>query len=141
MLVVPQLMFAEKMTYGIIITFIGCVLNIILNLILIPQFGAIGAAIATMIASLFTCFPQIYLGQKAYYLPFNYWKLFLAFLILFIYSLPVYYIMELNIDFITKIAIKIGIILLYILTVIRFGYISVDQINKFYNKVKISFTT
>jgi O-antigen/teichoic acid export membrane protein len=141
MLLAPQLMFAEKMAYGIPTTFISVVLNIILNLILIPKFGAVGAAIATMIASMLMCFPSTYFGQKAYYLPLNYWKLFSVFLILFIFTLPVYYILELNINFIIKIAIKIGIILSFILIEIRFGYISIDKINKFYNKVKISFTT
>lgn len=42
----------EKQKYTLVYTAIGCILNIALNSILIPQIGAKGAAIATLIAQL-----------------------------------------------------------------------------------------
>lgn len=44
--------------------FIGAVINIVINLCLIPYFGAIGAAIGTLIAEMSVCIYQVYKIRK-----------------------------------------------------------------------------
>ncbi len=48
---------AENLTkFSFIKTLTGAIVNIVLNIILIPKYGGIGAAIATVIAQIFSCF-------------------------------------------------------------------------------------
>lgn len=42
----------DKQKYTLVYTLTGCVINVLLNSILIPEFGAIGAGIATLVAQL-----------------------------------------------------------------------------------------
>lgn len=42
----------EKQKYSLFYSFSGCITNIIFNIILIPRFGMIGAAIATLISQI-----------------------------------------------------------------------------------------
>lgn len=42
----------NKQKYTLVYTAIGCVLNIILNMLLIPQIGSVGAAIATLVVQI-----------------------------------------------------------------------------------------
>lgn len=48
----------------IISVVVGAIINFVLNLILIPRFDAIGAAIATVVAEMLVCFTQIYFIRK-----------------------------------------------------------------------------
>jgi PST family polysaccharide transporter len=46
----------ERLTwFGSAKTFLGAVLNIILNVIFIPRYGVVGSAVATLIAQIFSC--------------------------------------------------------------------------------------
>ena len=67
--------YENKIKYLIISTFAGCVSNIIFNLILIPPFSIMGAAIATLL-SYFIMFIVLYVySQKVYYIPYEWNKL------------------------------------------------------------------
>lgn len=50
--------------YSTRISLFGCLTNVVLNLILIPQFGIVGAAIATTITQIFTGFVSTLLFKK-----------------------------------------------------------------------------
>ena len=52
--------------------FVGMILNIALNLILIPRLHVIGSAIAGMITQLFTGFSQLILAKYVFKFKINY---------------------------------------------------------------------
>ena len=54
----------ERENYTLISTIIGAVVDVILNLILIPKYGSSGAALATTIAELFVLLYQIWIVRK-----------------------------------------------------------------------------
>ena len=115
---VPQIMFAEKMIYLLPHTIVSIIINIVLNIALIPSYGAVGAALATAISQLCTSIVIYYLAQKAYYLPLSLSKTLKLYLILLILSVLVFPIMISDLPVLTKLLLKIGIISSYVL----YGY-------------------
>ena len=80
-----QITYSEKMIYILPASIASVVINISLNIFLIPKFGAIGAAGATAIAALFQQLLLLYYGMKLYPLPLG--KMRLAYLYLIVMSL------------------------------------------------------
>ncbi|MDP7194732.1 MAG: oligosaccharide flippase family protein, partial [SAR202 cluster bacterium] len=70
-----QVFFAEKMIYTLPPSITALIINIILNIILIPKFGAVGAVLATVAASIVSSIMLFYISQKLYPLPIEYGKL------------------------------------------------------------------
>ena len=65
----------NRNTYGAVITIIGAVITIVLNMVLIPKFHYTGAAIATFTCYLFMMLSSYWLGQKYYPIPYPVKKL------------------------------------------------------------------
>jgi O-antigen/teichoic acid export membrane protein len=61
---------------GIIVT-VASILNLLLNIILIPVWGIIGAAISTLLAQLLYWYITYYFSQKMYFIPYENKKIFL----------------------------------------------------------------
>jgi len=66
-------LFTNNSIYILLVTFFGCVLNIILNFILISKYEMTGAAISTLISYAFMFTALYYLSQKVYYINYE-WK-------------------------------------------------------------------
>lgn len=81
---------SDKTIYGAYITFIGAILTIVLNIILIPKLGYIGSAYATAICY-FTMSGICYVaGQKYYHVPYNVKTVFkYIFLMLLVYVISI----------------------------------------------------
>lgn len=69
----PGLGIAKKTKFIATISIFSCAINIILNYFLIPIYSINGAAIATLISMLFSTGAFFYLGNKFYYIPYD-WK-------------------------------------------------------------------
>ena len=83
----------NKNTYGAVITIIGAVITIVLNVVLIPKMHYTGAAIATFTCYLFMMISSYLLGQKYYPVPYPVKKL-IAYLVLVV----LIYLMHLGIN-------------------------------------------
>jgi O-antigen/teichoic acid export membrane protein len=73
----------NKNMYGAVITIVGAVITIVLNIILIPKFHYTGAALATFCCYLFMMISSYLLGQKHYPIPYATKKL-IAYIVLVI---------------------------------------------------------
>nr|MBP6430860.1 polysaccharide biosynthesis protein [Ferruginibacter sp.] len=71
----------NKNMYGAVITIIGAIITIVLNIILIPKFHYAGAAMATFCCYLFMMISSYMLGQKHYPVPYATKKL-IAYIVL-----------------------------------------------------------
>lgn len=78
-----QLIWAKKTMLISALTIIQVVFNILLNLFLIPRYGAIGAAWATFSAGVIYACTAFCFSQKAYNILFEYKKIFFALLFVF----------------------------------------------------------
>ena len=112
--------YQDKKTKVIMVLFlISAIVNIILNFIMVPIWGAYGAAYATLITYLFLLITEYQVSKKYYFIPFN-WKLILpTFSSIILIYFGFYYL----IDFtpIINLTIK-SIIIALILIIIYFKY-------------------
>ena len=77
----------------------GMTLNIIFNIIFIPKYGALGAVIALTLAMFFSSLVVFYFAFKLCPIPINWTKFISIFVILFIFSVPIYFIMHFDLNF------------------------------------------
>ena len=76
---------AKKTHYFVYIMCFGAILNIALNMFIIPKYGMMGASFVSLISYLVIMFITYYISQKLYYIPFEkdrFLKLCFVFLII-----------------------------------------------------------
>jgi O-antigen/teichoic acid export membrane protein len=77
--------------YGAFLSIFGALLTIVLNIILIPKMGYMGAAWATFICYLSMLIASYLIGQKKYYIPYQVWHIVrIILLALLLYVLSIY---------------------------------------------------
>lgn len=77
--------------YGAFLSIFGAILTIVLNIILIPKMGYMGAAWATFICYLSMLIASYLIGQKKYYIPYQVWHIVrIILLALLLYVLSIY---------------------------------------------------
>lgn len=121
----PGIGIAKKSKYILWISVSGALVNTLLNIVLIPYLGTIGAALATLIASLVVFIVYMTISQKLYYVPHQ-WKKLIACtgIAIFLVSLGEYF----NNETIKDIVIKSFLLLLGMTTFI-FSLVSRSEIN------------
>ncbi|MGA1823444.1 MAG: polysaccharide biosynthesis C-terminal domain-containing protein [bacterium] len=132
-----QICFSEKTIYLLPASIVGLLVNIILNIILIPKFSAVGAAFATAVAAFFVNTIQLYYGMKVYPLHLGKWKFVGLYFIIFIFTIPVFFIMAIDMNILAKLSIKLVIIFAFIGVGIKMHYITKSRIEYALRKVKI----
>lgn len=137
-LAMNQISFSEKMIYIVPGSLVSVVINIILNILFIPKYGAVGAAAATAIAAFFQQIILLYFGMKLFPLPLRKIKLFLLYLMVFFMTILVYPIMISEINSIIKIILKLVIISLFFVFGVKANYIKFSSIHAFINRLKIT---
>ena len=135
---INQFIHAEKLYYLAPISILGLVSNVILNILLIPIYGVIGAVVATTISGTITSIIQLYYANKILPLPINIYrliKLYLIILILLVFSYP---LIISDFSIFLKIPLKISIIAIYIFMLFKMNYISkislMGGLNNAYNR-------
>jgi O-antigen/teichoic acid export membrane protein len=108
--------FQNKIRYLIISSGIGSVSNIILNLILIPQYSIIGAAIATMLSYMIMFFVLYYFSQRIFKIDYELKAIFRAvFITGVLYAINIFIPDYLNLSYIYNLLLEIlSIIVLFI---------------------------
>lgn len=117
--------FKKKTQYHIYITLICSIINIIINFVLVPKMGGVGAAIATGITYIVFFILRTIISQKLYYVDFKLSKFYILTTVIFI--LVVYATFK-PVDLIT---IFISIILLGLIM-----YFYKATLNEYYTKIK-----
>ena len=85
----PGISIAKKTHYIMLISVSGGVLNVILNYILIPPIGIHGAGLSTLISYAVIFVLYTVLGQRLYYIPHNWIRIFLISSIAFILAFQI----------------------------------------------------
>lgn len=130
-----QRMFVEKLYYEIPIIVLSLIINILFNILLIPKFGAVGAAIATAIAALCGNIFGLYHGLRLYPLPLQISKLVGLYILILVFTAMVYPTMAIAVNFMVKIIIKLLLIFLFAISCIKLNYISSNRIRNILNRI------
>ena len=125
---INQLQVGEKLIYQFPTSVAEVSINIVLNIILIPRYGAVGAILATLSSSIVTDLLLFYYGNKAISLPVPKVKLFNMYMIFFLGTLPAFYLIDLEIDFISKFMIKLSAFLGFVIIGFWFQWFEVDEL-------------
>jgi O-antigen/teichoic acid export membrane protein len=87
----PGVIIKKKSTINATISFAAAIVNVVLNVLLIPKYGIVGAASATALSSLGGFFFQASYSQKYYYIPFNWKRIAAAFVLVVVVAISSYY--------------------------------------------------
>ena len=132
---IQQIYFSGKLIYNLPVSILGLTINLLLNVFLIPIYGAFGAAFATLIAASTQIALNIYIGNRL--LPINYGIKKSIFIFFAICSalLSIYPIMYYLDDILIKIILKLLIITIYIAVILYMRLIDLKSIyNDFYKQ-------
>lgn len=132
-----QLSIAEKLKYVLPGAFVGAVVNIILNFILIPQYGAIGAAVTAAVTSLISQLFLLYYGMKAFPLPLNNYKLLKLYIVLIVFTAPAYILFNLELNFVIKVGIKLIVMTAFLFSIFTMEFIDTKYILSILNKNRL----
>lgn len=106
----------EKTKYYPIVTGIGAILNVVVNITLIPVWGMMGAAIATLVAYMCMAAGLFIVTQKFYHVQYEYRKIISILAIIFVTGSVYYYMYSINaLNLPYKFLILLGFILLMVL--------------------------
>ena len=131
-------MFLTKKTkYVANTTIVAAVLNILLNILLIPKFGMITAAYTTLISFIILYFLSYYYSNKCYEIPFENSKL----LKLFIFGTAFYFVATIfnGNSLVIRFLVKIFLFIIFPFTLLVLNFyepIELQRINEFYKKWK-----
>jgi O-antigen/teichoic acid export membrane protein len=128
----PGIGIAKKTHYSIWINIVGASVNLLLNYLLIPHFGIIGASAATMVASLVLFLMQLILSQRFYYVPHR-WGPILA-SVLLAWSIALI-IPTIDLAVRERWALNLMSICIFVYGAALAGLISLKQIKKFCREV------
>jgi O-antigen/teichoic acid export membrane protein len=121
-------------TIAVILILIS-ILNVSLNLLLIPLFNTIGAAISYLLSQ-FVCFILIYIAsQKIYFIPYELKKIFKMIILSVILISASYLLNDFNI--VTRLVMKTILLALFPVILYFIGFyekIEIERINGFFNK-------
>jgi O-antigen/teichoic acid export membrane protein len=135
-LAMNQIQFSKNMAYLLPVSICSVFINVILNIVLIPLYGAVGAAGAIAISALASNLLTLYFGLKLCPLPLGRWRLLGMYLLLITFTVPVYLIMPINMYFIVKLMVKTSIIFSFVLIGLNFNYISWSSLTHVFGKIK-----
>jgi len=129
-----QVVFAEKLLFTLPGALVALAVNVGLNIILIPKYGAIGAALATVAAALASDLILFYYGQKFYPLPIYYGKLVGQFFLFSAFLIPVYGLMFVDLPIWLKGLVKLPLLGFYFFLTLQFSLIQRSRLRLIFNK-------
>jgi len=90
--------YSNKIGFLIISSAVGCISNVLLNIILIPRYSLYGAAISTLISYLLMFSTLYYFSQQIYFIKYEWKRIIITFtLTLFLYLFNSYFFQIMNI--------------------------------------------
>ncbi len=120
---INQLIKTEKTGSFLKISSITMLMNLFLNLLLIPKFQIYGAIFATMISGLFSGIYSFYLGQKNFKINIKFLTILYFILIYFIFNMPIYILLNYELNLFITLIIKVILLFFAILTLKKLKFI------------------
>jgi O-antigen/teichoic acid export membrane protein len=135
-----QFIASEKLYYMAPISLIGLIINIILNIILIPLLGALGAVISTAVVGFITTIILFFYGNKALKLPISNYKILMIYALIFSFLILGYPVLYLELSFILKVLFKSLLLVLFLIIGFHLRFYNLADIyylkNIFFNTFK-----
>ncbi|MCB2356377.1 oligosaccharide flippase family protein [Clostridium estertheticum] len=129
---VNSIFYTKKTNFLATVTAISAIINIVLNLILVPKYGMYAAAFTTLIAYLFSSIATYIVAQKCYYIKWHWETIIMNMAV----CLGAYVISTIDFgNILINITYKIVIYLVYISILFMFKILSFDKLLYYKNKI------
>lgn len=129
----PGIGIAKKTKVILYINIVGALINTLLNYLLIPNFGIIGASIATSLGYIIVFMMYIYYSQKYYRINHNWTKIILTTFLVFVIT---FFAMDIEFTRAINYLIKISLLLIFPLYLLVFGLVNKEEITEIILKAK-----
>lgn len=127
LMVTTQIFYRKKTKYLIFITGSAATVNVILNFFLIPRFGIIGSAFATLFSFLVFFLNTYFYSMKIYPIPYEKFKIIGMFLAAFsIYFIQIYFNHTIS-NYLIEVIIKCLLVLLFPLLLLFMPFFSATE--------------
>jgi O-antigen/teichoic acid export membrane protein len=128
----PGIYIQEKTKYFPVVTGTAAIANVVVNLILVPKIGIMGAAIATLISYVTMAGGLFYFSQKFYPINYDFGKLFKIILVIFASLIMYYYLYSIEaLNLFTKFLMVIG----YIASFFILRIATIKEIKSLFHKI------
>lgn len=132
----PQLIFAKKTGITSILTIVGIVLNVLINIPFIYQWGVIGAAWGTLLAGIISGGISFVISQKYYEIKWEYAKLLLIFGLFFIFTLSSMGLRHYAVIYELRLIFKLTGIALFFLVGVKMNFLSRENLQLITNLIR-----
>ena len=129
-----QITSSEKLIYQLPATIMNAISIIFLNILLVPKFGFLGLALAASLSFAISHLVNILFAQKVFYLRIKFIKIILFYFFTFLISLASYFSMNIEINFVFKVIIKILISFIVLVITLAMSGIKAYQIKLIFQK-------
>jgi O-antigen/teichoic acid export membrane protein len=124
----PQLIFAKKTHITSLLTLVGILLNVFLNIPFIMKWGALGAAWATLLAGLISGAISFLVSQHYYEIRWEYKQIAAILGIFYISSIVTILLREINVAYHTRIVFKLVSMALYAYAGVKIKLITTENL-------------
>jgi O-antigen/teichoic acid export membrane protein len=132
-----QLIYAKKTHLCTVLSTVSIGFNIVLNIIFIMKWGAIGAAWGTFLAAVISGSIYFMVAQKNYLIKWEYLKIGTIFLVFFSSAMLMIVLRDFNTDYVTRLILKGISIGTYVYLGIKFDVITMDNYRLIRNAIPI----
>ncbi len=122
-----HILYIKKTIWNAYLTFIGAIVNIGLNILIIPKFGYMGAAMTTVLSSILLFLMYFRVGQKMITVVYPLKKIFLCLALSVIFFSLDY---ALSYWGLKSLYSSVSLIILFVMSLLYFKFISVGEIRK-----------
>lgn len=134
----PGLGIKKHTKYIAVINLIGAVMNVGLNLVLVPALGILGAATSTMISAMGVFAAFMHFSQRFYFVPHNFGRLTAATGIVCVLGVGGFFINTPSM--MITILLKMPVLAATIAVLFSFKLISIDEFKQHFSRLKMRFT-
>lgn len=118
--------YSKKTKKTTLILFIAVIINVVLNLLLIPRFELYGASVSTILSSLFIVYFYSRASQKYYHIPYELNRLFIL-VFIFVSYISVFYLIT-SFSYYMIITIKIILVIAFPFLLLKLKFFSIKEL-------------
>lgn len=119
----------------------GGIVNIILNILLIPRYSMYGATISTIISYIFMNIIYIFYAMPMYYIRYDFKAVFKFYIIVVVLYLLYYIVSVIDINLFFECIISFLLLITYIILCVALNLIKKEEVISYYDRIKVKLGT
>jgi len=131
-----QLIYSKKTYMCSLLSIVSIGFNVVLNILFIMKWGAVGAAWGTFLAAVISGSIYFMVAQKSYLIKWEYIKVCSVFFVFFSSALLMVILRNADLNYIVRMILKISAIGIYVFIGIKFNILTMDRYRLIKNLIR-----